>query len=127
MSKSSKNKYLLGTIVFIVLSVSFVSSSFEVLKSKDRLDELNQEVASLEQKKLEIQKEVEFKKTDEYIEEKARNELNLIKPGEKVYVVSGGESPEKISENVLSQSDVRNLDGSKNSNWYSWYRLFFDN
>ncbi|MBW6441346.1 septum formation initiator family protein [Patescibacteria group bacterium] len=124
MSKMNKYKYLLGAIFFIILSVSFIKSTFDVLESEDRLDELKEEVELLEQKKSEIEKEITYKKTDEYVEEKARNELNLIKPGEKVYVVMGGESS---SENVLSESDFNYEDDKKDSNWYSWYRLFFDN
>lgn len=118
----SKFKYLLGSTLFIFLSVSFVKSSFDVLKSKDRLDEINEEVRVLENEKTEIEKDIEYKKSDEYIEEKARNELNLIKPGEKVYVVMGGDDP---SDNVLSESDVAQKQDDK-SNWYSWYKLFFD-
>jgi len=123
VSKMSKIKYLIGTVVFILLSVTFIKSSFDVLKSKDRLDELNKEVEILEKEKLEIEREISYKKTNEYVEEKARNDLNLIKPGEKVYVVMGGDGP---SENVLSESDVRLESGDEKSNWYSWYRLFFD-
>ena len=75
-----------------------------------------------------------FKKTDEYIEEKARNDLNLIKPGEKVYVVKSTE--DGVSGNVLSEADVapsesketvEGAEENKDENWYSWYRLFFDN
>jgi cell division protein FtsB len=123
MSKLNKSKYLLGSILFIFLSVSFVRSAFEVLKSKDRLDEVNTEVKELENKKAEIEEDIEYKKSDEYIEEKARDELNLIKPGEKVYVVTGGDDS---SENVLSETDIAEEVGRERSNWYSWYRLFFD-
>jgi cell division protein FtsB len=122
MSKISKFKYLLGSILFIFLSVSFVKSSFDVLKSKDRLDEVNVEVQELEEEKSEIEKDIEYRRSDEYVEEKARNELNLIKPGEKVYVVMGGDDP---SEGVLSETDVAEEPDDK-SNWYSWYKLFFD-
>ncbi len=124
MSKTSNSKYLLGAVFFIFLSFSFVRSSLDVLKSRNRLDELKEEVALLEQKELEIKKEIEYKETEDYIEEKARNDLNLIKPGEKVYVAVGGENS---SGNVLSESTVNEEKDKRDSNWYSWYRLFFDN
>jgi cell division protein FtsB len=123
MSKMSKTKYLLGAVLFILLSVSFIKSTFDVLKSKERLDDLNKEVEMLEKEKSEIEEEISYKQTKEYIEEKARNELNLIKPGEKVYVVMGGDSS---SGDVLSESDAVIENEDEKSNWYSWYRLFFD-
>jgi len=123
-------KYFLGSILLLFLTVSFVKSSFDVLKSKDRLDEINTEVSEMEKKKTEIEKEIEYKKTSEYVEEKARNDLNLVKPDEKIYVVTRNEKTSETSKNVLSESDERNGDENKSvkdQNWYSWYRLFFDN
>lgn len=124
MSEINKPKYVIGIIFFLVLTIFSVKSSFDVLKSKERLDKLDSEVAVLEENKKKIEEEIEFKKTDDYIEEKARNELNLIKPGERVYVVKGGE--EQI-ESVLSGADQKIEEEEKRPNWYSWYRLFFDN
>lgn len=124
MSEINKPKYILGIIFFLVLSASTIRSSFSVLKSKDRLDSLNSEVAKLEEDMKKIETEIEFKKSDEYIEEKARNDLNLIRSGEKVYVVKGGEAQE---ESVLSITDQKTESEEKKPNWYSWYRLFIDN
>lgn len=123
MSKTSVIKFILGTILFTLLSVSFVKSSFDVLEGRDRLYEVREDVEELEKQKEQIKEGIEYKKSDEYVEEKARNELNLIKPGEKVYVVMGGESSHN---NVLSESDFNSEDIAKTSNWYLWYRLFFE-
>ena len=133
MSSISRLKYILGIVFFTVLSVNTIKSALNVLKSKDRLDQVKNEVAVLEEDKKKIEEEIEFKKTDEYIEEKARNDLNLIKPGEKVYVVKTTEKD--TAGNVLSETDTaaseKGLDKGneekKNENWYSWYKLFFDN
>ena len=134
MSSTNRFKYILGIIFFTVLSVNTIKSASNVLKSKDRLDQVNKEVAMLEDEKRQIEEEIEFKKTDEYIEEKARNDLNLIKPGEKVYVVKSSE--EEAAGDVLSETNAPNPEPeettedsqeNKNKNWYSWYRLFFDN
>ncbi len=134
MSSINRLKYILGIVFFTILSVNTIKSALNVLKSKDRLDQVNNEVAVLENEKKQIEEEIEFKKTDEYIEEKARNDLNLINPGEKVYVVKNTE--EGATGNVLSETDAvapetqsveKGDEEKKNENWYSWYKLFFDN
>ena len=123
---SKKVRYILGSILLIFLSVSFVRSTFKVIKSSGRLDEVNEEVRDLEAEKTRLEKEIEYKSTEEYIEEKARNELNLVKPGEKVYVVTGTKQGGITNEeNVLSSQNE--VSGMKDSNYYMWYRLFFDN
>jgi TusA-related sulfurtransferase len=100
------------------------------LQSKNRLDEINGEVAALDKEKQEIEKEIEYKKTDDYVEEKARNELNLIKPGEKVYVVVENESPGgDVLSDISKKGNEEDVEATekKQRNWYSWYKLFFDN
>lgn len=128
MSKGSLFKYLLiGTLLF-VLSISFIKSSFDVLKSKKRLDELNAEIVSMERKSQELEESINYKKTDEYVEEKARNDLSLIKPGEQVYVVVKGDETAMTEKSVLGESSDNNSKKGgniKDSNWYSWYSLFF--
>ena len=124
MSKSTKFKYLLGTILLFVVSISLIKSSFFVFKSKGRLDDVKNEISKLEDEKKNIEDEIEYKKTQEYIEEKAREDLNLIKPGEKIYVVVG-EDVKSSSESVLSGSSERKKSDLKDKNWYSWYKLFF--
>ncbi len=124
MSEINKPKYILGIIFFLILSATTIKSSFSVLKSKERLDSLNGEVARLEEEMKKIESEIEFKKSNEYIEEKARNDLNLIKPGERVYIVKGGD--DRLGS-VLSDTDQKVESEEEKPNWYSWYRLFFDN
>ena len=57
------------------------------MQNSKRLESLQLEVSSLENKQADLTKTIAYKKSAEYIEERARNALNLIKPNEKVYVV----------------------------------------
>ncbi len=125
MSKSSRSKYFIGVVLLLAASASFIRSSHDVLKSKDRLENVTADVQKLEEKKARLEQEVNFKKTNEYVEEKARNELNLIKEGEKIYVVKWDKSTELQKEDVLSTTDAGGVDTKVVSNWYSWYLLFF--
>lgn len=125
MSRSTKFKYILGSILLFIVSISLIKSSFQVFKSKDRLDEVNKELSKLEDEKKRLEAEIQYKQTQEYIEEKARDDLNLIKLGEKVYVVVGQDEKASSETNVLSGSSERKKNDTKDKNWYSWYKLFF--
>lgn len=128
-SGGRETRYIIGAVILLIISVVFIKSSFDVLKSKERLDEINSELSSLNEEKEKIEKEIEYKQTDGYVEEKARNELNLIKPGEKVYVVveEGSESVVLSETDERKQDEKEEIDKKKQKNWYLWYRLFFDN
>ncbi len=87
MAVSAQTKYLVLTVLFILASINFTRTALEIIKNSKRLDELSQEVGALEGDKKALEDGVTYKKTNDYIEEKARNDLSLIRPGEKVYVI----------------------------------------
>lgn len=82
----------------------------------------------MEQEKAELEKSIEHKKTDDYVEERARGDLNLVKPGEKVFVVVGGKSTKDTG--ITTQKSTKSpIEAKKqtidDNNLYKWYRLFF--
>jgi cell division protein FtsB len=124
LNKDAKGKILIS-LVLVIISANFVKSSLDALGSKNRLEEALEKEKALTVERDGLQKQVEYKKTAEYIEESARNELNMIKTGEKVYVVKGVEEGTngEIATEVLGMSE---MDGVKEKpNWYVWYKLFF--
>ena len=64
MSKSSRSKYFIGVVLLLAASASFIRSSHDVLKSKDRLENVTADVQKLEEKKARLEQEVNFKKTN---------------------------------------------------------------
>ena len=133
MHGSSHVKYLILSALFIFASVNFTRTTLEILKSSQRLDDLKDEVNELGIQKSQLNNEIEYKQTDDYIDEIARNDLNLVKPGEKVYVIQG-DNLEADDSGVDSESSVlgeiadranKNSEIS-DSNAYQWYKLFFD-
>jgi len=118
-----KTKYILGSLLLLFFAFGFVKSTIEIYQSSKRLGDFEKEVSDLESEKIRLEEEIEYKKTSEYIEEKARNELNLVRSGEKVYVIR--DTSDESSSNVLSET-VEMLDSNyKDNNWYMWYKLFF--
>ena len=128
MAVPAQTKYVLLTILFVMASINFTKTALEILENSKRLGSLSQEVKEMKEEKKDYENEVSYKKTDEYIEEKARNDLNLIKPGEKVYVVSKGMEEVDLESQVLGQKSVSQklflgkFDGE--SNLARWWRLF---
>jgi cell division protein DivIC len=127
MPKSKQIKYITISVLLLVLSFGLIRSTFDVYRGSKRVEDLENEVLDLEKRKKELESSIEYKQTNEYVEEKARNDLNLIKPGESVFVVSGPGNEGYLDDTVLSKMDTRVEMGSKirNSNWYKWFKLFF--
>ena len=124
-----KNKHVRNlaiSAILLILSIGLIRSSFQVYRGVKRMNDLESEVVGLQSKKRELETSIEYKKTEQYIEEKARNDLNLIKPGESVYVISGPGSEDYSDKKVLSGSSERlGKKRIEDANWYKWYRLFF--
>lgn len=102
-----------------------------MLKNRNRLRELEQEVAVLDEKSKKINESIEYKKTDQFVEEFARDELNLVKPGEDVIVVAkDNKEPEtQISyKDNQTNEDIKDKNTQKsvgNKNVEAWKKLFF--
>jgi len=112
-------------LVLLVISANFIRSTIEVLNSKKRLQEAQEKENSLIIERDALKKQIEYKKTGEYIEESARNELNMIREGEKVFVL---EEEKPVPGDVAAASDTGELvpsNDTEDPNWYLWYKLFF--
>ena len=93
-------KYLvIGTLVF--LSVVFIRSSISSLGRNKRLTLLKEEVSDLVQEKKRLEEDISYKQTEEYIEDRARTDLNLIKPDEKVYIVINERCRKRFKRSAL--------------------------
>ncbi len=128
MAMPAQTKYIVLSVLFILASINFTRTALEILENSKRLDSLSQEVKEMEEEKQDYKNEVAYKKTDEYIEEKARNDLNLIKPGEKVYVVPREFKEIDLESNVLGQKSMSGKlflgKFAHESNIVKWIRLF---
>jgi len=128
MPKSRNVRNITIAIVLLAFSYGLVKSTLDVYRGGKRLVGLENELMELEKRKAELDQRIEYKQTDAYIEERARNDLNLIKPGESVFVVSGPGSEGYLDKRVLSEKDIRKeglYGGNSSANWFKWFKLFF--
>jgi cell division protein FtsB len=119
MSTPALAKYIIFTLLFTVAAVNFTRTTMDVLQSSQRLDNLKEEVISLEEKRSFLERTLDYKRTEEFIEESARNTLNMIKPGERVFV-----APEVLAASTEG-SDMLSKTRENKSNVQLWLELLF--
>lgn len=122
-------KYVVISLVLVIISVNLIAGIGKSLKSTARLEEVKQQISAAQKQKEALEAEISYKQSDDYVRERARDDLNLVMPGERVFVVTG-EPPEEgevaksggsDGSEVLGQSSARDA-----ANWYLWFRLFAD-
>ena len=73
--------------VVVILGVIVGMSVKNVLELSIEQHQLKKENASLKEKKAALEREFENINDKDYIEEQARKQLNMVKPGEIVYII----------------------------------------
>lgn len=121
MAIPARVKHVFLGILFILSSINFTKTTLEIIDNSKRLDGLSEEVEMLESQKSDLEESVSYKQTEAYIEEKARNDLSLIKPGEKVYIIPDSLKEGFEDKTVLGVTSI-NLEGD--SNLKLWLDLF---
>lgn len=99
-AKTAKNFFF--SALLLILSVSSVVATVNVLKRGGRLIEAKQELEALQQQKSDLAREAEYRKSPEFVEQEARNKLNMVKPGEEVYL-----KPKILGDDLLGTEDGR--------------------
>lgn len=92
----------LGLILIVAITLAAVFSDkgfMNVYDFTEELDHLKQTNQTLAKENTHIQKEIEALKTDPYaVEMLARDKLNLVKPGERVYQIVRESSSPKMAD-----------------------------
>lgn len=92
----------LGLILIVAITLAAVFSDkgfMNVYDFTEELDHLKQRNQTLAEENTHIQKEIEALKTDPYaVEMLARDKLNLVKPGERVYQIVRESSSPKMAD-----------------------------
>ena len=105
----------------VVVFLAFVSINLLRLQYQNRqvdreIERLQSDVKRLETKKIETLEALKFVESSSFIEEKARLQFNVVKPGESVAIVSGIYS--------VSSSNTAANAGRVLPPWKKWLRIF---
>jgi cell division protein FtsB/cell division protein DivIC len=74
-------------IAGIFLSVSLARSLYDLTKREQVIHEVQERFSATREENERLQKELEYVQSQAYIEQQARDKLNLAHPGEVVYIV----------------------------------------
>jgi cell division protein FtsB len=88
----------------------------------DRLSDLRQEITQLEGEKERLESERARRQTAAYVEEEARNRLNMVREGERMVVFPG--TPKDAE---LNAEERRNSPAPRpKANWRKWVKYWVD-
>src|SRR3989339_1744285 len=93
-SKQSVNSFfhsylflLIVIIVAIMISFSYIRTYYRNYQIKNEIEQLQKQAKDLEIQKLNLLEKLNYVKSSDFVELKAKTDLGMIKPGEKVMVV----------------------------------------
>jgi cell division protein FtsB len=111
-------KYWLWVVIIVqvLLIVSLVRSLITTSNANHRVEELEQKKIELENTRIDLENKKRQVQSEYYLEKVAREQLNLVKLGETVVIVSEleGEIEQEIYEEEMK------------SNWRLWLEVFLD-
>ena len=106
--------------IALVVAAGYARAYYQDYKIKQEIEKLQEEVSSLQKKKIQSLDILDYVSSSAYVEDQARIELNMKKPGEKVLFVNKGnfEKSEAVKESGFSD------DGQFLSNPVKWLYYF---
>lgn len=114
------NIFVFGCIIILTaIAVSFSKDYIKSQKLKNEISSLQNDISMNEKKILELSDFLKYLDSDSYAEKKARTDLGLKKPDEKVVII-----PEQNDDKtILAKTD--NPGAGSESNSIKWWKYFF--
>ena len=103
-------------IIGIGLIISLSRNIYRLLKAGDQVKLAQQRLEELEKEHQELLERREYYQSEEFVEQEARNRLNMGKPGETVVI---------LPPNVGEGGEITSTPAPELPNWQKWVRLFF--
>lgn len=106
--------------ILAITSLSYARAYYRDYKVRQNIKDMQAQFSQLEKKKLESIEILQYVKSDAFVEDKARNELNLQKEGEHVVFVDTSSSTEEQTNAESAPSEKIQTQPLKNPvRW--WY------
>ena len=108
---------LLALILGSYLVFSLGRQVFLLFQAKGRISLAEQKLASVQAEQEKLKNELEYRESNEFVEEEARNRLGLAKEGETIVIL-----PEKLQAEAQGSQNTASQKPSNISRWFE--RLF---
>ncbi len=107
--------------IIIIIGVSFIITLsrdiLRLIKAGEQIKLAEEKLAVVGQKKEELLEKKDYYTSEEFIEEEARDKLNMARPGETIVV---------LPQNLAELAGRKEKEASEEiPNWQQWWRLFF--
>ncbi len=117
---SSRAFFLTGVLILLILSVAYLRAYYQNYQIQGEIKQMLDESSRIENKNAELRALLERVKQNDYVEEKARTELGLIKEGEKETIILGNRA-----KSGSGQTETTMLESKRLSNPREWWNYFF--
>jgi cell division protein FtsB len=102
---------ILGLVCVLLITTSYIRGYYQDYKIQEEIRTLQGEISQLEKKKIESLEILQYVMSPDFVEEKARTEFGMKKPGERVIVLadeSGERTPvERREEGGQDLNNIR--------------------
>ena len=105
-------------VVAVLVAFGYARAYYQDYKIRQEIDSLQEQVKKLEHKKIESMDILKYVTSDAFVEEKARTELNLKKPGENVLIIKN-QAEQVGNEETTQKSPVEKTLLNNPIKW--WY------
>ena len=118
---------IVGFLIIVLISIPLAKNVSKQYRVNKEIDSLRSEITDLGSKNSQLKDLISYMQSDQFVDEKARLNLNYKQPGESVVVVNdktSEQSDEKKfgSVNVDTSKDYQAL--SENNNFKKWSKYF---
>jgi cell division protein FtsB len=116
---SSQRFLAIVGLVFLLLIIFPLARTYTQRRLVEKeIEDVKKEISNFESTNQELKDMITYLESDQSLEEQARLNLNLKKPGEKVIVI-------EPAKNASSSGDI-NKTTTAESNFLKWWHYFFD-
>lgn len=114
--------FVVVVALIILVTLAFFKSYYQDYQMREEIRRLKEEAERLETKKIQSLEIFKYVQSKNFVEDKARTEFNMAKPGEKTVIIIPNQ---KLSENNR-QVDNQVVKWISISNPIKWWKLFFN-
>jgi cell division protein FtsB len=116
---------LLALALLVYLGANTSSTLYKSFQNGQRLDNLQNQVTQLEHQRSELQRQLAYQQSDQFVEQQARNQLSLAKANETIVIFPRQSSVLGMATSQSAAGTSRPPAAASSSNLDAWTKLFW--